>query len=271
MERGQGVKETEDPDSFLANAAFLVLFLVLAALPLLGMLHALEDNEVRKSGELHASLIQASSLATRAIPPARFASAAEVEARLRPLRPRNLTAWSAAELLASTGEEPPLTQQEPTNERMRSVRDALANSWDAYVRDAWGCDELRPLTRRGRDCEGGMGLTILDALGTLHIAKLDGRFAAAREWVATELDFSKVDKDVNLFETTIRAMGGLLSIHALTGVRVHAHFLLTHVRSQVYVCPHIGCLVCALTGVRGHAHFLLSHVRSQVCVRTHIF
>ncbi len=41
-------------------------------------------------------------------------------------------------------------------------------------------------------------------------------FAEARKWVETELSFSK-NVDVNLFESTIRILGGLLSTYHLTG------------------------------------------------------
>ena len=37
------------------------------------------------------------------------------------------------------------------------------------------------------------------------------------EWVARSLDFSDKNKDVNLFETTIRVLGGLLSAYHLSG------------------------------------------------------
>lgn len=41
-------------------------------------------------------------------------------------------------------------------------------------------------------------------------------FEEAKAWVATELTFNK-NVDVNLFETTIRVLGGLLSTYHLTG------------------------------------------------------
>lgn len=40
-------------------------------------------------------------------------------------------------------------------------------------------------------------------------------FEEARSWVETELSFSK-NVDVNLFESTIRILGGLLSTYHLT-------------------------------------------------------
>lgn len=41
-------------------------------------------------------------------------------------------------------------------------------------------------------------------------------FTEAKSWVEQELTFSK-NTDVNLFETTIRVLGGLLSTYHLTG------------------------------------------------------
>lgn len=41
-------------------------------------------------------------------------------------------------------------------------------------------------------------------------------FAEAREWVATELKLD-INKDINLFEVTIRVLGGLLSAYHLSG------------------------------------------------------
>ena len=44
-------------------------------------------------------------------------------------------------------------------------------------------------------------------------------YAEARSWVAEKLNFN-VNKDVNLFETTIRVLGGLLSTYHLTNDQV---------------------------------------------------
>lgn len=46
-------------------------------------------------------------------------------------------------------------------------------------------------------------------------------FAEARDWVARSLSFEN-NKDVNLFETTIRIMGGLLSAFHLSHDQVFA-------------------------------------------------
>ena len=49
----------------------------------------------------------------------------------------------------------------------------------------------------------------------MYIMNLKTEFKEARDWVDNSLDFS-IDKDVNLFETTIRVLGGLLSAYHLS-------------------------------------------------------
>ena len=49
----------------------------------------------------------------------------------------------------------------------------------------------------------GLGLTLIDSLDTMYIMGLTDEFEEAKDWVGDSLDFS-INKDVNLFETTIR-------------------------------------------------------------------
>ena len=60
-------------------------------------------------------------------------------------------------------------------------------------------------------CGGACRLTLIDALDTLWLMGLNEEFAEAREWVSTSFHPEMTRKDVNLFETTIRVLGGLLS------------------------------------------------------------
>ena len=64
-----------------------------------------------------------------------------------------------------------------------------------------------------------MGMTLLDSLDTLWIMGMKKEFKEAQEWVATQLSFGNA-QDVSVFETTIRALGGLLSAHSLSGEAV---------------------------------------------------
>ena len=59
-------------------------------------------------------------------------------------------------------------------------------------------------------------MTAVDGMDTLLLAGLMPEFEQARQWVERSLDVA-VDKDINLFETTIRILGGLMSVHHLSG------------------------------------------------------
>ena len=77
------------------------------------------------------------------------------------------------------------TQALPTNARMDAVRAAFNHSWEGYAKFAWGCNELRPTSRDGESCpgSGGLGLTILDSLSTMHVMGLNTSFMRARDWL----------------------------------------------------------------------------------------
>ncbi len=86
---------------------------------------------------------------------------------------------------------------------------------------AWGLDELLPLSKTHSEWFD-LGLTLVDSLDTLLIMGLREEFQEAREWVDAKLALNP-DKDVNLFETTIRVLGGLLAaFHLSAGDQVHS-------------------------------------------------
>ncbi|KAG0303307.1 mannosyl-oligosaccharide alpha-1,2-mannosidase [Dissophora globulifera] len=62
----------------------------------------------------------------------------------------------------------------------------------------------------------GQGFTIVDSLDTLLAMGLTDEFEEAKAWVRDELTFDQ-DGEVNLFETTIRVLGGLLSAYDQSG------------------------------------------------------
>ncbi|XP_038550327.1 endoplasmic reticulum mannosyl-oligosaccharide 1,2-alpha-mannosidase-like isoform X1 [Micropterus salmoides] len=99
-------------------------------------------------------------------------------------------------------------------DRLEAVRDAFRHAWKGYKDYAWGHDELKPISKSFGEWFG-LGLTLIDSLDTMWIMGLKEEFAEAKDWVEKELSFSK-NVDVNLFETTIRVLGGLLSTYHLT-------------------------------------------------------
>ena len=103
---------------------------------------------------------------------------------------------------------------EKQNDRQKEVVEAFRYAWDGYKTYAWGHDELRPVSKSYGEWFG-VGLTIIDSLDTMLLMNLREEFQQARDWVANSLTFEK-NVDVNLFETTIRVLGGLLSAYHLS-------------------------------------------------------
>ncbi|KAM5298814.1 endoplasmic reticulum mannosyl-oligosaccharide 1,2-alpha-mannosidase [Ctenodactylus gundi] len=146
--------------------------------------------------------------------------------------PRTVISWRGAVIEPEQGTELPprraaastqpsvlVTQMPkapaPPNERQKGVIEAFLHAWKGYRKFAWGHDELKPLSRSFSEWFG-LGLTLIDALDTMWILGLKQEFEEARKWVSTKLNFDK-DVDVNLFESTIRILGGLLSAYHLSG------------------------------------------------------
>lgn len=108
--------------------------------------------------------------------------------------------------------------------RRRAVRGAMAEAFGAYLKHARGHDELAPMSETGRDDFGGVGATLVDALDTLHIMGLSREFNEALSSLKgtdgekfRDLIHGVSDRDVSVFETNIRIIGGLLSSYDLTG------------------------------------------------------
>lgn len=101
-----------------------------------------------------------------------------------------------------------------TNEKQEAVVKAFLHAWKGYKQYAWGHDHLKPISKSYHDWFG-VGLTLVDALDTMYIMKLEKEFIEARDFVKDKMNF-EINKDVNVFETTIRVLGGLLSTYHLT-------------------------------------------------------
>lgn len=104
------------------------------------------------------------------------------------------------------------------NERQRAVTSAFKHAWQNYRKYAWGKDHLKPLSKTF-ETWFDLGLTIIDSLDTMIVMGLTEEFEEARDWVKQNLLFS-TNKDVNLFETTIRVLGGLLSAYHLSDEKI---------------------------------------------------
>ncbi|KAJ3289693.1 mannosyl-oligosaccharide alpha-1,2-mannosidase [Borealophlyctis nickersoniae] len=100
-------------------------------------------------------------------------------------------------------------------EKKARIVDAFRHAWKGYEDHAWGYDELHPISKRGSNWFG-LGLTIVDSLDTAWIMGQTDIFEKAKKWILTEMKFDH-DGDSNVFELTIRVLGGLLSAYHLSG------------------------------------------------------
>lgn len=102
------------------------------------------------------------------------------------------------------------------------IEEAFLTSWEDYESYGWGFDEYKPLTRTHKnmgDQGAPLGWIIVDSLDTMMMmynssgsARLLKGILQAQTWIDNELNYD-LDSEVNLFETTIRMLGGLLSAH----------------------------------------------------------
>ncbi|KAK6849186.1 hypothetical protein PG995_013019 [Apiospora arundinis] len=110
------------------------------------------------------------------------------------------------------------SQEQATRlERQRAVQEAFARGWKAYREHAWLQDELAPVTGGAKNTFGGWGATLVDNLDTLWIMGMRNEFEDAVA-AATNISFETSSlPEVNVFETTIRYLGGFLSAYDLSG------------------------------------------------------
>jgi len=102
-------------------------------------------------------------------------------------------------------------------EHQAAVKEAFTRCWKSYREHAWMSDELAPLSGGRRNHFGGWAATLVDSLDTLWIMDLKDDFEEAIA-AAVSIDFSASSlEEINVFETTIRYLGGLLAAYDLSG------------------------------------------------------
>ena len=94
------------------------------------------------------------------------------------------------------------------------MRELFTHGYDAYMQHAFPHDVLQPLSCRGANGWGNITLTLIDTLDMLALMGNASEFERMVRWSIEHISFD-VDETVSLFETNIRALGGLLSAHLL--------------------------------------------------------
>ena len=101
-------------------------------------------------------------------------------------------------------------------DRLATVKASFVHSWEGYKRYAWMKDELAPVTGGFYSSFGGWSATLVDSLDTLWIMGMEEEFEEAVEAIA-HIDFSISQSSmVNVFETTIRYLGGFLGAYDIS-------------------------------------------------------
>jgi mannosyl-oligosaccharide alpha-1,2-mannosidase len=95
--------------------------------------------------------------------------------------------------------------------RAEKVRDAMKYTFQKYREAAWGYDDVLPVSGGNSSSRNGWGAFIVDSASTLVLMGLWEEFSHSIEHILG-VDFEVATGLVDPFETTIRYMGGLLSI-----------------------------------------------------------
>ena len=102
---------------------------------------------------------------------------------------------------------------------VQRVRDAAQHAWDGYKKYALGTDDLKPLTKKGKNWyKHTLLMTPVDAYDTFSLLGLDSAASEAKQMILHDLDFN-VDDNVQVFEITIRQLGALITAYENTGER----------------------------------------------------
>ena len=102
-------------------------------------------------------------------------------------------------------------------QRQAAIRATFERCWQSYRKHAWMKDELSPISGGSSDNFGGWAANLVDNLDNLWIMGLQADFNDALA-AAADIDLSKsTSETVNVFETTIRHLGGFLSAYDVSG------------------------------------------------------
>ncbi len=97
------------------------------------------------------------------------------------------------------------------------VKEATRHAWSGYKQYAWNFDDLQPLTKNGKNWyKHSMLMTPVDAYDCLLMLGLKEEAGEAKEIILKNLNFN-VDNEVQVFEVTIRLLGGLITAYELDG------------------------------------------------------
>lgn len=97
--------------------------------------------------------------------------------------------------------------------KLTTIKESFKHAWNGYKQYGLPHDEVKPVTKSFADPFMGWGATLVDTLDTLWLMGLEQEFEEALIEVE-KIDFhSSLRKDLPLFETVIRYLGGLIAAY----------------------------------------------------------
>ncbi|MDP4282591.1 MAG: glycoside hydrolase family 47 protein, partial [Bacteroidota bacterium] len=108
------------------------------------------------------------------------------------------------------------TDQMKTDE-CKKVKAACIYAWNGYKQYAQGYDAFKPLSHQGYNWyDTSLCMTPVDAFDTFILMGLRKEAHEAKNLIFSRMNLD-VDQEIQLFEVSIRVMGGLLSAYEMDG------------------------------------------------------
>ncbi len=121
-----------------------------------------------------------------------------------------------AHVALSQGKPAKFTEEMKEGMRL-TIRKAAQHAWKGYSQFAFGKDDLKPLSHSYRNWYNhSILMTPVDAFDTFILLGLPKEATEAKQLIFDSLSFDKTG-EVQLFEVTIRILGGLISAFELDG------------------------------------------------------
>ncbi|KAF2183973.1 glycoside hydrolase family 47 protein [Zopfia rhizophila CBS 207.26] len=106
--------------------------------------------------------------------------------------------------------------------RLQAVKGNFTHAFKGYAEHSWLHDEVAPLSGNSLDPFGGWAATLVDSLDTLWMMGMHEEFERAIHSL-DKIDFNTCSlEEINVFETTIRYLGGFLAAYDLSGGKYSA-------------------------------------------------
>lgn len=102
----------------------------------------------------------------------------------------------------------------------QDVRSEFRWAWQNYATRALGYDQILPVSGGHSDFFAtghSVGLSLIEALDTLWVMGLDSELSQAIDWIRNSLPSFDIDASFQVFESTIRVVGGLAAGYYVTG------------------------------------------------------